>query len=409
MHFFLFLCKSLVIWQKGTIFAPEFRLESNPIKTPRYVKPLLLLLPLIASMACTSHPTPPEAPAIEEDTLTIPAPPQTITLFFAGDLMQHQPQFEAARCKDGSFDYTGCFDEVRDQIEAADVAIANLETTLGASNFRGYPCFCSPDAYAAAIKEAGFDILLTCNNHSCDSRLKGICRTISALDSLQIPHLGTYVDSVARENQYPYLLEAKGFRIALLAYTYGTNGLPIPTPTIVNKIDTVQMEIDIAKAKRMQPDAIIAFMHWGYEHHLKPNKEQQFLADWLLKQGVTHVIGGHPHVVQPIELRTDTLTNDKHLVVYSLGNYISHMVKQNCTGGMTVTLTLERDSLGQCRTKGADYSLIFVDRPAHSHQRVHRVLPISYPDSLLSPAARAHRDIFLSNAEKVFQECNVGI
>jgi len=336
------------------------------------------------------------------DSVPVVAPePETLTLLFAGDLMQHKPQFEAARTKDGTYDYTGCFDEVRPLIEEADVAIANLETTLGGAPYAGYPCFCSPDAYAEAIKAAGFDVLLTCNNHSCDTRLKGIKRTIAMLDSLQIPHLGTYVDSLAREAQYPFMLEAKGFRIALLAYTYGTNGLPIPKPSIVNKIDTVQMAKDIEKAKAMQPDAIIAFMHWGYEYHLKPNKEQQFLADWLIAKGVNHVIGGHPHVCQPIEMRTDTTSGEQHLVVWSLGNYVSHMVKPNCDGGLMVNLTLERDAEGHCRTVGSDHTLIWVDRPARSRKRVHRVLPADYPDSLLTPASIAQREVFLRNVEKV--------
>lgn len=364
------------------------------------MKPLLLI-PLLAAIACAPTPSANETDVTETDTIAVVQEPQTITLLFAGDLMQHKPQFEAARLKDGTYDYTGCFDAVRPLIEEADVAIANLETTLGGAPYTGYPCFCSPDSYAEAIKAAGFDVLLTCNNHSCDKRLKGINRTIEMLDSLQIPHLGTYVDSMARATQYPYMLEAKGFRIALLAYTYGTNGLPIPKPSIVNKIDTVQMAIDIEKAKQMKPDAIIAFMHWGYEYHLKQNKEQEFLAKWLIDKGVNHVIGGHPHVCQPIEMRTDTVTNEQHLVVWSLGNYVSHMVKPNCDGGLMVNLTLERDAEGHCRTAGYKHQLIWVDRPARSRQRVHRVLPIDYPDSLLTQVSIAQRNLFVKNMEKV--------
>jgi len=369
--------------------------------------PLLMLL----AIACSnSRDDEKQLQPDAEDSLVVEsAEPQTLTLLFAGDLMQHKPQFDAARRSDGTYDYSGCFDEVKAEIEAADVAIANLETTLGGKNYAGYPCFCSPDAYAMAIRDAGFDMLMTCNNHSCDTRLRGINRTISVLDSLQIPHFGTYVDSVAREAQYPYLLEAKGFRIALLAYTYGTNGLPVPQPSIVNLIDTTQIAIDIRKAQQMQPDAIIAFMHWGVEYVLNPSARQTQLVDWLLKKGVNHVIGGHPHVCQPIELRDDSLANDKHLVVYSLGNYVSHQCKPNTTGGLMVRLTLERDTAGQCRTQGADYSLIWVDRPSRSHKRVHRVLPIDYPDSLLTPVSIQQRKEFVQNMHKLFSTKNKGI
>lgn len=360
-----------------------------------------LLLPLLAAMACAPDGQQQEAEKPVNDSVAVVPEPERLTLLFAGDLMQHKPQVDAARTKEGTYDYTGCFDEVRSRIEAADVAIANLETTLGGAPYTGYPCFCSPDAYAMAIQEAGFDVLTTCNNHSCDRRLKGIKRTIEMLDSMHIPHLGTYVDSLAREAQYPYLLEAKGFRIALLAYTYGTNGIPVPQPSIVNKIDTAQMAKDILKAQQMHPDAIIAMMHWGDEHHLKPNKEQRFLADWLIDHGVTHVIGGHPHVCQPIEMRTDTLTGEQHLVVWSLGNYVSHMTKVNCDGGLMVTLTLERDTVGRCRAVGYDHELIWVDRPGRSGKRIHRVLPLDYPDSLLTAVSRAQRDVFIKNMQGI--------
>lgn len=326
----------------------------------------------------------------------------TITLLFAGDMMQHAGQIKAAQMPDGSFDYSECFAYVKDEIEAADIAIANLEVTLGGKPYTGYPMFCAPDEFAVAIKDAGFDILTTSNNHCCDTGRRGLGRTLSVLDSLGVPSLGTYRDAQDRARRYPLLVEKNGFRIALLACTYGTNGLPVPEPYMVNLIDTTQIKQDIAKAKSMQPDAIIAFIHWGTEYVLTPVSSQRWQADWLLAHGVDHVIGGHPHVVEPIEFRDST-----NLVVWSLGNYISNMTKDTTYGGLMVTLKLEKDST--TRVSDTGYSLIWTSRPNVSGHKTHRVYPIGIADSLLNGRERMMRDFFAKTARNLFGKHNKNI
>ena len=259
---------------------------------------------------------------------------QKLTLIIAGDLMQHDAQIKAAKTSDGTYDYTGYFDWVTDEIERADVAIANLEVTLAGKPYMGYPTFSAPDEYLYAIQDAGFDILFTSNNHSCDHGKKGILRTIEMCDSIGMPHLGTYIDTTARAEQYPFLLEKNGVRIALLEFTYGTNAIPTPEPTYVNRIDTTQIAKDILVAKSMNPDLIIAFPHWGIEYQTLPNKSMVNFADWLISKGVNHVIGGHPHVIQPIEMREDSVTGEQHLVAYSLGNFVSDQASFPRYGGM---------------------------------------------------------------------------
>ena len=274
----------------------------------------------------------------DEDTLTVDTPQvHHLSLLFAGDLMQHGPQIKGALQADGTYDYTECFRYMKQEISEADVAIANFETTLADKPYTGYPTFCAPDAFLRDCQKAGFDIMLTANNHTCDKGKKGIERTIQMMDSLGMPHLGSYVNEEARRAQYPFLLEKNGFRIVLLNYTYGTNGIPVPKPNIVNPIDTVIMLQDIQAAKAMNPDAIIAFMHWGVEYTIRPIANQVNMADWLLRQGVTHIIGGHPHVVEPIELREDT-NGDKHIVAYSLGNFVSNQSQEYTYGGMLVKM-----------------------------------------------------------------------
>ena len=329
-----------------------------------------------------------------------------ITLLFAGDLMQHITQINAARVAGDKYDYTDCFALVRPLIEEADIAIGNFEVTLGGKPYRGYPCFSAPDEYVLAIRDAGFDVLLTANNHSLDSGRKGLERTIRMLDSLRIPHCGTYATPEARQKEYPLLIEKKGFRLALLNYTYGTNGLMVKEPNVVNYIDTTTIARDIVAAQAMQPDAIICCIHWGQEYQTRQNREQEQLADWLLAHGVTHIIGSHPHVVQPIEVR-GTEETGRHLVVYSLGNYLSNMMNKNCDGGLMVTLELEKDSV--TRMKDASYQLVWVSRPIVSHKKVHRLIPTSYPDSLLNTEEQRLRRIFYESAREIFRLHNKGI
>ncbi|MGM9869931.1 MAG: CapA family protein [Sodaliphilus sp.] len=332
---------------------------------------------------------------------------RTITLLFAGDLMQHSQQIKAGKRADGTYDYSACFQYMKPEIERADVAIANFETTLAGPPYTGYPQFCSPDRFLQDCRDAGFDIMLTANNHVCDRYKTGIERTIQMMDSLGVPHLGSYVDEQERSQNYPFLLEKNGFRIVLLNYTYATNGIPVRKPNVVNYIDKKVMATDIAKAKTMNPDAIIACMHWGIEYTLREVAEQRQLADWLFSQGVTHVIGSHPHVVEPMEVRTDAQGN-KHVLVYSMGNFISNMSKANTTGGMTVRLQLKKQH-NVTTLENTDYSLYFVSRPEMNRRGQYFVYPVSMPTHLLTTRERTVRNQFTSAARALFKKHNKGV
>ena len=260
--------------------------------------------------------------------------------------MQHKAQLNAALQSDGTYDYSGCFTQVIPEIEAADIAVCNFETTLGGAPYAGYPQFCSPDAYAEAVRDAGFDIFLTANNHCMDTRTRGLIRTLDVLDSLGIKHLGTYRNQAERDSLYPYIIDHGGMRIALLNYTYDTNGIPVAKPCIVNYIDTTVIKKDIIRAKELHADCIIACMHWGTEYMTEPDKDQKKLEDWLYAHGVDHIIGSHPHVVQPVRTLPDYRNRPiRHLTVWSLGNYISNMSAPNTDHGLAVTLHLKKNVL----------------------------------------------------------------
>ena len=332
--------------------------------------------------------------------------PTEVTLIFAGDLMQHEPQIKAAARPDGTYDYKGVFDHMAPEIKKADIAIANFEVTLGGKPFKGYPQFCAPDEYLQAAIDCGFDVLTTCNNHSVDTYARGINRTITMMDSLGVQHLGTYRNAEERAAQYPFIIECNDIKICLLNYTYGTNGIPVPKPCVVNLIDTAIIAQDILKAKEMHPDVIIALPHWGDEYVLLPNKAQRDLADWLFAHGVDHIIGGHPHVVEPIEVRE--INGKKHLLAYSLGNFVSNQSRPNTDGGTMVRMTLTKDA-GVTRLTDSRYSLYWVSRPVTSGKRNYRVLPSSYPSDSLNATERAKRDTYLRNTRDLFAKHNKGI
>lgn len=371
----------------------------------------LFVAPLMALPACrpsAPHGTPQEqvADTAQVDSLAADTLPHTLSLLFVGDLMQHKSQIDAARRPEG-YSYAASFEHVRSEIERADIAIGNLECTLGGKPYAGYPCFSAPDEFLTAIHQAGFDVLSTANNHCLDRGSRGALRTLHLLDSLGIPHLGTYPDSLTRHTLHPLVVERQGFRLAFVAYTYATNGIKATPPLRVNYIDEEQMALDVARARALQPDAIFALMHWGNEYQLLPSAEQRRLAERLFDMGVTHIIGSHPHVVQPIEVRTDSLTGHRHLLVYSLGNFISGMSAKNTDGGLMVRLTLCKQQ-GRTTLGDAHYSLAWTLRPVHNPEHDYALVPVSRLDSL-QPSARTLFTRFLTQARTLFAKHNVGI
>src|SRR5512133_254620 len=172
-----------------------------------------------------------------------------LQLVFTGDIMGHDEQITGAWNADSSrYDYEPTFRYLKPYLEQADIAIGNLEVTLAGPPYKGYPQFSSPDALATAARDAGFDVFIQANNHALDRGAKGFRRTLRVLDSLKIVHTGTFLDSTDRAMNYPLILEKNGVRIALLNYTYGTNGLVIEKPSIIKRIDTAIIRLDLQKA-----------------------------------------------------------------------------------------------------------------------------------------------------------------
>lgn len=262
-----------------------------------------------------------------------------ISLLFAGDIMGHDSQIASAydplkKC----YDYASCFQFVKPYVDSVDLAIGNLEVTMAGPPYKGYPQFSSPDALGATLKDIGFDVLVTANNHCVDRGRKGLERTVMMLDSFNIAHTGTFKDSVSRVNETPLIVEKNGFKLAILNYTYGTNGIPVTKPNIVNHLDTAIMRQDLILAKATNPDVIVVFTHWGAEYQSLPSKGQKDLTEFCFQNGAQLVIGAHPHVLQPMEWRKEK----NQFVAYSLGNYVSGQRKRYTDGGAMAYLELQK-------------------------------------------------------------------
>ncbi|MGC3948782.1 MAG: CapA family protein [Chryseolinea sp.] len=337
-----------------------------------------------------------------------------ISILFGGDVMGHDSQIASAyESKLNQYDYSSCFRFVTPIIEAPDLAIANLEVTLAGPPYQGYPQFSSPDALAIQLKSSGFDALVTANNHCIDRGKKGLERTIARLDSLNMPHTGTFVDSISRATQTPLMIHKNGFYLALLNYTYGTNGIPIPKGSVVNQLDTAIMHRDIEVAKALKPDAIIVFTHWGTEYQSLPEKRQIDLTEFCFRHGVTLVIGAHPHVIQPMEWRKEK----NQFVAYSLGNFVSGQRKRYTDGGAMAYIELEKVLYGTdssaTRIQNAEYYLQWVYRTVDA-QKDYYVIPVipadlSGPSFIKDAASAAAYKTFIQDSRLLYKKYNKNV
>lgn len=274
----------------------------------------------------------------------------SVKIIFAGDVMGHGPQIQAAFDSQlNEYKYDTSFYFLKPFLSSADITLANLEVTLSGPPYSGYPHFSSPDALAAALKRAGFQILVTANNHAADRGAEGINRTLHILDSVGLLHTGTFHSRQERDSISPLIVEKKGMHIAFLNYTYGTNGETVPYPYVVNLIDTALIRADIDKARLKKADYIIAIMHWGNEYERFASNEQKSLARWIIMHGCDMIIGSHPHVIQGVEFIVPDSGEAGHpkLVLYSLGNLISNQRDRYKNGGILFGIKLIKSNTNE--------------------------------------------------------------
>lgn len=330
--------------------------------------------------------------------------PAEATLLFAGDAMMHQMQLDVAKRSDGSYSFDGYFDNVTPLIREADYAVVNLETPVSHGHYSGFPMFNAPDAFVDELKNAGFDMMLTANNHTLDRHDQGLVHTINILEANGLDHIGTYRNSAERDSVLPFIKDINGFKIGFLNYTYGTNGIDVEGEVVVDYIDREKIKHDIRLARNEGAELVCVAVHWGDEYKLLPNNHQRAIADFLFDNGADMIIGGHPHVIQPMEIR-EHVNGNRQFVVYSLGNFISNMKTRDTRGGAIARVHLNRDMTGKAVICSADYDLVFTLPGEMGGANFHLV----YTDSCDSPRWNKHCSAFRDAALNIFNKHNINV
>ena len=292
--------------------------------------------------------------------------PITFTLTAIGDVMCHNTQYwDAYQKETNTYDFSYVFDDIKFDIQKSDISVASLETCFAGEErgYSNYPTFNSPDSLAYSLKDIGIDVLSTAGNHCLDMGFDGLSRTIDVLNKADISHLGTYKTQEERDKiLFKY---TKGLKVAFINYTYGTNGIPVPSdkPYCVNLIDKDLIKKDIESAKSQNADVIVACMHWGTEYQTSPNNEQKDLADFLFQNGVNIILGNHPHVLQPFEKRTVTLedgSTQDGFIIYALGNFICDQNAENTRNSIILNLFITKQVDGSITVDNIDYIPIYM-------------------------------------------------
>ena len=307
----------------------------------------------------------------------------TFTLTAIGDIMCHNTQYiDAYNDETGEYDFSYVFDDISLYTKTADICVGNLETTFAGEDvgYSSYPTFNTPDSLAYELKDIGVDVLSTAGNHALDKGFNGLSRTIDVLNDADISHLGTYK---SKEEQDKTLIKyVKGIKIAFVNFTYGTNGIPIPSdkPYCVNLIDKNLMKEQIDRAKEEEPDIIIACMHWGTEYKTTPNSTQEQLADFLFKNGVDIILGTHPHVLEPMEKRTVTLDDGSTkdgFVIYSLGNFIADQNAEYTRDSIILNIDITKHTDGKITIDNYEYVPIYMYKDTSKKKQKMKLLDIN--------------------------------
>ncbi len=317
-----------------------------------------------------------------------------------GDIIVHEEQLKAQFNEStGEYNFDNNFKYVKSYIKSADMALANLETTLAGEKqkYTGYPLFNSPSSIVDALKDCGFDILSTVNNHTIDRGSAGVFSTVAEIEKRKLKVVGT------RENldKKPYIIEeVKGIKIGVISYSYETprkgknktlNAIEIPSDVtkllntfsyeyIEEDLNKIKLQIDEMKSKGAE--AIVFFIHWGNEYERQPNVHQTSIASRLCDYGVDVIVGSHPHVIQPIEFITSKKTGKKSLVVYSMGNFISNQQYERTNNrytedGIIVNIQFKKNKTSKDITIGAvSYIPTWVHRYSADSRLVYEVVPL---------------------------------
>ncbi len=303
--------------------------------------------------------------------------------------MVHTPQlpayYDAASKR---YTFNPWFEQVKPIFQSGDWVFGNLETPLAgqALKYTGYPRFNAPAELATALADAGFDVVSTANNHTMDRGFPGIVRTLENVRKSGLVPVGTAAD--ADDAERLTIVEREGIKMGFLAYTYGTNGIPIPEDKAfsVNLIDSERIVKEIASLRNAGADVVAVSLHFGLEYHRMPNKQQIQLARKLIASGADIVLGSHPHVVQPLE-RVSVPASESidgiarsGVVIYSLGNFISNQSGDWKDVGLILTINVVKtelaDGTSSIELKQVETMPTWVHIESIRKQRYYTIIPL---------------------------------
>ena len=358
----------------------------------------------------------------------------TATVLSTGDILMHGKVINSGKRDDGSYNFDSIFQYVKSYSQAADFSVANLETTLcGTDNgyaYAGNPKFNCPDAIVDSLKGAGFDMLLTANNHADDTSLVGYKRTLNVVREKGLDTLGTYLSA---DEQKWTIEEVNGIKIGMVCYTYSDgfsqNGYPLLNYNEVGENGILnyftydklsefytQLQGYLDEMKAAGAEATVVYLHWGEEYKWKtgegPNANQTAMAQKLCDMGVDVIVGGHPHVVQPVDLlQSGTDAEHKTIVLYSMGNAVSNQRKEEMqqsepTGhtedGVLFCVTFAKYSDGSVCVDSAELIPTWVNMHANSGATEYNILPLEESTAAQWQAQFGLTDTQLANAKASF-------
>ena len=334
---------------------------------------------------------------------TLPEPEHvvaTASIGTMGDLLMHKPVFDTCLQSNGTYDFSSIFRYVKDIVSGLDYAIANLETTFGGDDYpyQGNPAFNCPDALIDSVVDTGYDMLLTANNHAGDTMASGITRTVEIIRGKGLTALGSQLN--ADEPKYA-VVDVNGIKIGMVCYTwaYSSNGssfslnglTPIKDEGQMNyflnndpgKLYTASEQI-LEQMKADGAEATMMFIHWGVEYNIKENSLQDTMAQKLCDLGFDVIVGGHPHVVQPVDLLTSTVDPDhKTVVIYSLGNAVSNQRRDLMTlntghteDGAVFTVTFEKYADGGVYVADVNVMPTWVNLHSVDEKQEYNIVPL---------------------------------
>ena len=349
--------------------------------------------------------TTPESQETTAPTEETQPPALSATIGAVGDILMHKQLFQAESDSvnnkgDGVYDFHSIFQYLEPYTQDYDYAVANLETTLSGDGYpyQGNPHFNCPDALLDSVKDAGFDMLLTANNHIYDCKMPGLQRTMEKIEEQGLSYIGS---RKTEEDKRYQVVDVNGIRVGMVCYTFTTSMLegkprlngdnPVENPALINyfftgKLNSFYEELQGVYDAMVSDgaEASIIYIHWGNEYELTQNSTQQQIAQKICDMGFDVIVGGHPHVVQPMDLLTST-TDSQHktVCIYSLGNVVSNqrisemrLRTGHTEDGALLTVTFEKDDAGNVYLAGADVLPTWTNLHYNNGGREYNILPL---------------------------------